>query len=758
LGKASKRKQKSFSGEGIKQPILDEENSPSFLVKYAFFINLSLITTTAFLIYSNTFSSPFQFDDNPNIVENYKLRDFSNFWPPSGSRYIGVLSFALNYHFGSLNVFGYHLVNIIIHIINSIMVWWLVILTFKTPAMQVYVGQGLSPALTPDRIIRGLKADLPYLTALTASLIFVSHPIQTQAVTYIVQRFASLATFFYILSLAIYIKARIMQETEKRKEKREKRQFSFIIYNFYFLISVLSAILAMKTKEISLTLPFVIILYEFMFFTPRPSIPHKGGGTEGGGIAIGMKQSLFVKRILYLIPLLLTLFIIPLSLIGTDKPVGDMIGELREASQETEEISRGVYLLTQFKVIVTYIRLLFLPINQNLDYDYPLSHSLFEPQTFFSFLFLSAIFAFAVYLFIRSRRTTKSPSPLWGEGKSLPTKYLSGSNAHGLLISFGIFWFFITLSVESSIIPIRDVIFEHRLYLPSVGIVIAFSSAVFYGTSYARERLGIKVSLLLAACILLLVTAFPLGIATYKRNLVWKDDIALWDDVVRKSPEKARPHNNLGLVYAESGQIEHAISEYKTTLRIDPDFSETRINLGIAYYKQGKIDEALTEYKIALIALKTTSYSAKIYNNMGNTYAQQGNLEEAYQSYIMALKLKPDYPEAHNNLGVTYNEQGLVDEAIHEYKAAINLNPDYADAHNNLGIAYAKLNQIDAAIEEFKEALRLKSNNAEMHYNLGNAYRIKGLSNAAIKEYEHALQLSPEFTPAKEVLESLTLK
>src|SRR3990167_7117322 len=399
MGKASKRKQKYSEDKRIKQSDFVEEGSSSFLKRYSFLISLSLITITAFLIYSNTFASPFHFDDEHNIVENYKLRDLSNFWPPSGSRYVGVLSFALNYHFGGLNVFGYHLVNIIIHIINGLLIWWLIILTFKTPVMQVYVGQGLSPALTPDRIIRGLKADLPYLTALTASLIFVSHPIQTQAVTYIVQRFASLATLFYILSLV-------------------------------------SAILAMKTKEISLTLPFVIILYEVMFFAPT-------------------KQNYgFAKRLLYLIPVTLTAFIIPLSLIGTDRPVGDMIGELREAAQETEEISRDVYLLTQFRVIVTYIRLLFLPINQNLDYDYPLSHSLFEPQTFVSFLFLSAIFVFAVYLFIRSRRT---------------------DNAHGLLISFGILWFFITLSVESSIIPIRDVIFEHRLYLPSVGIVIAFS-------------------------------------------------------------------------------------------------------------------------------------------------------------------------------------------------------------------------------------------------------------------------------------------
>src|SRR3989338_716758 len=407
MGKASKRKQKYSEDKRIKQSDFVEEGSSSFLKRYSFLISLSLITITAFLIYSNTFASPFQFDDNPNIVENYKLRDLSNFWPPSGSRYVGVLSFALNYHFGGLNVFGYHLVNIIIHIINGLLILWLIILTFKTPVMQVYVGQGLSPALTPDRIIRGLKADLPYLTALTASLIFVSHPIQTQAVTYIVQRFASLATLLYILSLTLYIKARL--QTVQTGANAVGKFFSTSTLTFYFL-SLVSAILAMKTKEISLTLPFVIILYEVMFFAPT-------------------KQNYgFAKRLLYLIPVTLTAFIIPLSLIGTDRPVGDMIGELREAAQETEEISRDVYLLTQFRVIVTYISLLFLPINQNLDYDYPLSHSLFEPQTFAFFIYIFVCFFF----FLRGRGRTKNPpSRLGGKKKTPPPPRGGGGRGEG---------------------------------------------------------------------------------------------------------------------------------------------------------------------------------------------------------------------------------------------------------------------------------------------------------------------------------------
>src|SRR3972149_9831627 len=161
--------------------------------KYSHVIVPIIIAITALVIYSNTFSSPFHFDDVPNITENNKIRSLFNFFSFSGTRYIGELSFALNYYFGELEVFGYHLVNIIIHITNGILVWWLVNLIFKTPVMRRAVISPQSGSLI----------------ALTASLIFVSHPIQTQAVTYIVQRLASLATLFYLLSVVLFLKWRL---------------------------------------------------------------------------------------------------------------------------------------------------------------------------------------------------------------------------------------------------------------------------------------------------------------------------------------------------------------------------------------------------------------------------------------------------------------------------------------------------------------------------------------------------------------------
>jgi len=353
---------------------------------------LLLLSLLAALIYSNTFSIPFHFDDADNIVQNPQIKDLTNFFDLSGSRYVGFLSFALNYSVGGLQVFEYHLVNLIIHIANGFLVYSLVLLLFKAESQHSSLTTHDSPLTT-----------VPWI-ALGAAMLFVAHPIQTQAVTYIVQRFASLVTLFYLLTVFCYLKWRLASsETRSR----------YLWYGG----ALLSTVLAMKTKENSFTLPFMILSVEAIFF-----------------------RSSTRKRWLALLPFLLTLPIIPLSHPGA---MGE--GEAGFA-QGTAEISRSDYLFTQFRVIVTYLRLLFLPIGQNLDYDYPIYHSILEPAVLFSFLFLLLIFVVSLFVIFYSRLTTQ--------------------DSQLRLMGFGMVWFFLTLSIESSIIPIKDVIFEHRLYLP----------------------------------------------------------------------------------------------------------------------------------------------------------------------------------------------------------------------------------------------------------------------------------------------------
>ncbi|MBI3610024.1 MAG: tetratricopeptide repeat protein [Nitrospirae bacterium] len=592
---------------------------------------LSFIST---LIYSNTFSASFHFDDNPNIVENLRIREPGNFLDFSGTRYVGFLSFALNYHVNGLDVFGYHFVNLLIHTINGFLVYLLVLLLLQSG----FHSRPFFQDITASWI------------ALATALLFVSHPVQTQAVTYIVQRFASLAALFYLLTVVCYLKWRLAPMESKSRY-------------LWYAMGLISTALAMKTKENSLTLPLMILLMEAIFFRPFTR-----------------------RRWLTLVPFLLTLLIIPLSRVDVH---GDT--EVR-LTQQTTEISRFDYLLTQFRVIVTYIRLLILPINQNLDYDYPIYHSLLELPVLLSLLFLLSLFILSLHLLFNSK--FKAPD--------------------SQLISFGLLWFFLTLSIESSIIPIRDLIFEHRLYLPSVGFFLSLTTTVSHRTASVPHR-AFRLFLVPSFTLILLI----LSVATYQRNLVWKDEVSLWEDVVRKSPEKARAHNNLGLTYYEQPQrLEDAVQEYQIALKIKPDYVQAQYNLGLAFFRQGR-------------------------------------WEDAAQAYGTALKLKPDFADAHNDLGAAYRKLGRPEEANQEYRTALELKPDFASAHNNLGVTYKDLGRLEDAIREFQVAIKLQPNRAEVHYNLGDAYGRKGQVKEAIHAFKQALEIKPDFLAARKALDFL---
>jgi tetratricopeptide (TPR) repeat protein len=312
----------------------------------------------------------------------------------------------------------------------------------------------------------------------------------------------------------------------------------------------------MKTKEISFTLPIIVTLCEFMFFDGK-----------------------IKRRILCLIPLLLTMFIIPFTLIGMGKPVGELISDMSEATRLQTAMSRWDYLFTQFRVIVTYIRLLFVPLNQNLDYDYSVYHTFSDPNVYLSFLFLLSLFGLGIFLFYRSRTTRNS-------GGSHNTPYTLHA---ARLVAFGIFWFFITLSVESSIVPIVDVIFEHRVYLPSVGALIAVTTSVLI----IADRLRVASPVMGKAFVAGLVSAVLIfSVATYARNGVWHDEVSLCEDMVSKSPNKARVQNNVGLAYHLNGWVDRAIEHFQIALRLDPYYETAHHNLYVVYMEKGDVENA----------------------------------------------------------------------------------------------------------------------------------------------------------------------
>jgi Tfp pilus assembly protein PilF len=574
-------------------------------------IHLLVIIIFATLSYSNTFDVPFQMDDGGNIVRNPAIKKLSNFVHPETieltrpaeifnkplfeMRYVGYFTFALNYAVHGFNVWGYHLVNLLIHLSSSLLVYCLITLTFKT-------------ACCPKE--QDSSTFSKYSIAFFSALLFAVHPIQTQAVTYIVQRFASLATMFWLLSLVCYVQCRLSHESSGIKRA------------FLYFLSLTCAVLAMKTKEFALLLPIVIILYELMFL-------------EGS----------IKKRAQYLIPLFLSLAVVPLSLMRTAN--SGLTESAAKISGAFNGISRLDYLFTQFRVIVTYFRLLFFPVNQRFDYDYPIYRSFFTHEVVLSLIFLILVFSIGVYTYLISR-SPKTTNRLMYR-----------------LIAFGLFWFFITLSAESSIIPIADVIFEHRLYLPSIGFIIAFVSAIeLVRTSWAR-RVAPASSIFV---IIMMMLATGLSAATYARNSIWRDPFGLLEDEVKKSPGKDRPRYLLGIMYGEQGRMAEAVHHLKIATTNNPRSVGSHYSLAITYMRMGELEEATNEYRQA-IALKFDFADA--HTGLAGIYAQQGRNSEALNEYLISLRVKPDSAETHYNLGTLYMNLGQKDEAQKEFQAAL---------------------------------------------------------------------------------------
>jgi Flp pilus assembly protein TadD len=347
-----------------------------------------------------------------------------------------------------------------------------------------------------------------------------------------------------------------------------------------------------------------------------------------------------------------TAVLVPAAFFAAYGSNGGILESLRQLATPTNVISRADYFLTQLRVQVTYLRLLFFPKGQNLDYDYPVFHSLFSLPVAASLILILALIFCAFCLLAQARK--KGPPDL-------------------LLAGFGILWFFVTLSVESTLIPLQDVIFEHRIYLPSVGFFAAFVTILFAAKRHMSDRkiaaAGIVIPFL--AMIVLLSAA-----AAAARNEVWRDEVTLWQDVVVNSPAKARAHGSLGS----------------------------------AYQKRGRYDEAALEYETAI---KLDQKDAASYNNLGTVYQLGQKWEDAASMYRKAVVLDPKNVKARYNLGTVLTKLGRYNEAEAELREAVRLKPDYDAAHNALGIVYARLTRNGDALAEFGKAARLNPGNSE---------------------------------------------
>jgi protein O-mannosyl-transferase len=655
------------------------------LKKYA----IILIAVVGIIAYSNSFKNEFQFDDGFHIIEGRKIKNINNVlnyshWRSINNRPLSFFTLAVDYKLAKKDknnkpdVVGFHITNLIFHVIAGFMAF---LLTLEILSLAVF---------RKNKTI----GDFKILIALFSAFIFIAHPIQTQAVTYIIQRMTVLAGLFYMLSVWLYIRG--------RRSHIENEKARIWIPYIYYLGAFAAGVLGFLSKQNAVTFPIAFVLVEILF--------------------IRNKEQKIDRRFLAIIAVV----------VGAIVAYGILT---RGLPSEYNKISRTEYLLTQFRVMAKYWQLLFLPVNQHLDYYWPVSTTLWRTQELLSLAFMLGLITLGVIL----------------------------ARKNWLIPAFAIFWFYLTLSVESTIIPIRDVIFEHRLYMAVFGFGFAISYLAFY--FLGRKKLSYPI---IALSILTLVY---IG-ATMNRNKVWKNTYTLWSDSTRKSPKRERSWYWLASYYTTEKDRENAMKCYNTSIECNPEFSlayNARGNLKkeggdyegalndynmaiklnpkymTAYYNRGIANAALDQLSAAIKdydrSIRLGNRSSAVYYNRGNAKRRKGQYKEAIKDYTQAVKIDPDYPLAFFNRGLTKAAMKNHKDAITDIDKAIKIDPKNHLFYNGKGVSQISLEKFNDAISNFNKSIQLNPGFGQAYHNRGYAkYFGLGDQKGACEDWSIALE------------------
>jgi hypothetical protein len=526
----------------------------------------AFITLVAVLVlaYSNTFTAPFIFDDYDNIVGNSSIRQL---WPPwhsfNASAETGLVnrpvisfSLAVNYAISGYNVWSYHVLNLVIHILATLIFLKVVRLTLISTEKGVkYFNNAL-------------------LFSFACALLWGLHPLHTQAVTYIIQRCESLMGLFFLL--ALYGALRGWQAESS---------------NRWHLMAIMFFFLAVYSKEVAIVYPIILLLYEWTFRGNKP--------------LQAIRQS----------PLLYT----GLTIVFIIAIITTMVGNTIITRTDRISFTLLNYWLTQCEVIFHYLRLAVWPSDLTIDYDWPVTTMREVWPFIIGVLILMGLSAWA----------------LWHR------------NAAGFLGA----WFFLILS-PTSLIPLPDPVFEHRMYLPLAAIIVLILGATYTACEWVQKRqnlwqsmkpiLTLKVSMTLIISIGLIV-----GFLTHQRNSCYRSELFIWLDTIEKRPNNMRGYHNVGVSLRKIGQFDEALKYFRHSLLLNPNVPYTNFQIGFIFLLTNKPSDAIP-------------------------------------FFLEALRIKPDFLDAHNGLGVALAQTDHFKEAIFHFSEVLRIKPDDISAQGNL--------------------------------------------------------------------------
>ncbi len=615
-----------------------------------------------FLLYANALQAPFIFDDYPNIVTNPHIRACP--LTPEGisaittgetaNRPTAIFTLAVNYWLHQYSPAGYHLVNILLHIITAFLVF---LLTRQT--------------LVICRV-------RPSQLAVFAALLWFVNPLHTQSVTYIVQRMNTLAAMFYVLSLFCYSKARWRQITTPAKGRAP----------LFFLAAAVSGFLGLGAKPIVSTLPLSLLLYEWFFFQ-------------------NLDPAWLKKNIRWPIIAMAAFLAMVLIFLGSS-PATTILSRY-----ETQPFTIGQRLFTEPAVILYYLSLIVFPhpARLHLLYDFPLSGLFYSPKiTVLSLSALLALFCGALLLCRRHK-----------------------------LLAFGIFWFLLTLVIESSLIGLA-IAYEHRTYLPSVFPVLALVLLVY-------RQAGPKPFVAILAVMILTGSIW-----TYRRNRLWTDRTVFWQNNVQKSPALPAAYNNFGLVLRQQGDIRKAIDQFQNALKIAPDHECARLNWALALTDLNQIPAAIQQLQ-AVLAINPGNTEARLL--LARLLLQEVQCHQAIGHLQQILFQNPSHVEAGLTLGTAYNKRGRPDQALPHLFRALAREPQNEKIHIAMGRSYLLKNDLQRASISLHRAIQINPESAPAYNNLANVLARQGKNAQAHLLYQKCLQLSPRYHTARKNLANL---
>jgi tetratricopeptide (TPR) repeat protein len=569
---------------------------------------IALLVLLCLVVYYNSLSNGFVYDDFGSIVENKYISEPGRFLTSifnrsyfqiagleASYRPVATLSYFLIYAVAKLNPFYYHLASLILHALNAVLVYWLANLVLQHR-----------------------------LRALAAGLLFACHPALSEAVNCIDFNDDLLATLFFLLAMISWVRI-----------KTAHLSSSIRIY----LPALLFYFLGLLSKEMAITLPAVIMLYDLVLrdagrdapdFRRRLTVLRERLYFYAGFISVGL---------IYL-GLRFFIFYSPRESLKTSA------GSLFE---------RLIYLPGH---IFSFIRLALFPVNLNADYVFS------YPTRFFDFQNLigtAVVIVLVVVTFLIYRYSKE--------------------------IFFGIWWFLITLFPVYNLIEIYNPLAERYLYLPLIGFCLVVP-AVVHGLA-----VGIISNPKTAKAAALIPIVALIGLystATIARNPDWKSNFVLWSQTVKRSPDSLTAHGGLGMAYLERGMLDEAAKQFEIAIKLYPDHAKSYYNLGLVYYQKGDQKKAV-EYFKRCAALEPESMRA--HYNLATIYLKQGLWDRAIYHYAKVNELDPEITMAHYNLGMAYAMQGSLNQAIAEWQIVMQLDPQNPQAGKNIEKARMMLNR-----------------------------------------------------------------